>query len=125
MTKNGYDVRIKEAHIKWGTYRNTTNRTFIDGESYVKIPSDAARRFAIIRGKKYTAYFTNGMKPINIKASGNGPFEDGIQYAKQFEGVGKGACKAFTPWYASYNAKAGDIVHVEFLSPTELEFSIK
>ena len=125
MAKAGdfYIVQVLEPHVNWVTYRNPTNREPIEGESYVKIPAEYARKFDIIRDTQYTAYFSNGQPSILIKASGNGPCDDGIQYAKQFEGIGKGACKAFTPWYTSCGIKAGDHIKVEFLSPTEILFS--
>jgi len=119
-----YNVIIEEAHIDWGVYRNPTNRHIIQGESYVKIPSDKARDFEIVRGNKYTAHFVNGTTPFVIKAAGNGPRNNVVQYAKQFEGVGNGACKAFTPWYTSCSARVGDTVHVEFISPYDIQFSI-
>lgn len=126
MPKAGdaYVVEIGEAHINWGEFRNPTNRAIVYGESYVKIPSNAARKFEIYRGTTYTAHFTNGMESFLIKAAGNGPLDNGIQYAKQFEGIGPGACKAFTPWYQSCNAKVGDRVQVEFLSPKDVQFTI-
>lgn len=117
-----YVVTVKEPHIKWGTYRNPTNREPIEGESYVKIPSQYARSYNIKRGDLFTAHFASGHPPMQIKASGNGPCENGIQYAKQFEGVGAGACKAFTSWYRSCGIKAGDSVSVQFISPTEVVF---
>lgn len=117
-----YIVEVKPSHLDWGEYRNPTNRELIEGESYVKIPSDYARRFDIKRGTSYIAYFDNGMEPMNVKAAGNGPFENGVQYAKQFEGIGPGACKAFTPWYQSLRFVPGDRVEVEFLSETEVLF---
>ena len=96
-----YIVEVKPSHIDWGEFRNPTNREPIEGESYVKIPSDFARHYSTVRGSQYIAHFTNGSSSIQIKASGNGPVQDGVQYAKQFEGIGYGACKAFTPWYQS------------------------
>lgn len=117
-----YIVEIKPSHVDWGEFRNPTNRDPIPGESYVKIPSEYARRYGIVRGSEYTAHFTNGSPSIRIKASGNGPCERGIQYAKQFEGIGAGACKAFTPWYRSCGVEVGDCISVEFISPTEIEF---
>lgn len=119
-----YIVEIKPSHIDWGEYRNPTNRMPIEGESYVKIPSQYARTYNIKRGDIFIAHFTNGCPSMQIKASGNGPYEKGIQYAKQFEGVGSGACKAFTPWYQSCGAKVGDRVLVEFISSTEIVFEI-
>ncbi len=117
-----YVVTIKPSHIAWGTYRNPTNRDPIEGESYVKIPSHYARDYSIKRGDLFTAHFANGYPSMQIKASGNGPYENDIQYAKQFEGVGAGACKAFTPWYQSCSIEVGDRVLVEFISPTEVVF---
>lgn len=119
-----YTVTIKPSHIDWGDYRQPTNRNFIEGESYVKIPSSKARQYGIVRGSIYTAYFTNGHASLKIKVAGNGPFENGVQYGKQFEGIGRGACKAFTPWYKSCNAKIGDEVQVEFISSSDIQFSI-
>jgi len=122
-TRNGYTVMVKPSHLDWGEYRNPTNRDFIEGESYVKIPSDAARKFGIIRGNEYIARFANGMDSFRIKAAGNGPEDGTIQYAKQFEGIGPGACKAFTPWYQEEGISVGDEISVEFISDTEILFS--
>ena len=75
------------------------------------------------RGDLFTAHFSNGFHSMVVRAAGNGPFESGIQYAKQFHGVGRGACKALTPWYAFCKAKVGDTIRVEFLSPTDVLFT--
>lgn len=123
IRNNYYTIQVKKPHVDWGTYRNPTNREPIEGESYVKIPSSEARKFDIRRGKNYMAHFKNGMSSMPIKASGNGPFENGVQYAKQFEGVGEGACKAFTPWYRLSGIEVGDWIKVEFLSSKDIEFS--
>ncbi len=125
MPKAGdnYEVDVKPSHIDWGEYRNPTNREPIPGESYVKIPSEYARKYGIKRGDLFTAHFTNGHSSMTVKASGNGPCENGIQYAKQFEGVGPGACKAFTPWYRSCNAVPGDKIKVEFTSAEDIWFT--
>ena len=83
---------------------------------------DNARKYGIKRGDVFMARFTNGHPSMLIKASGNGPYENGVQYAKQFEGIGRGACKAFTPWYRSCNVSVGDLIKVEFLSENEVLF---
>ena len=119
-----YMVQIKPSHIDWGKYRNPTNREPIAGESYVKIPSLYARKYGLKRGDIFIAHFSNGHPDMQIKASGNGPYENGIQYAKQFEGIGIGACKAFTSWYQECGAQVGDQVRVEFLSVNEVKFTI-
>lgn len=121
---DNYIVEVLQPHIAWGEYRRTATRDMIEGESYVKIPSKYAKMYDIKRGDIFTAHFTNGCPSIPIKASGNGPFENGIQYAKQFEGIGEGACKAFTPWYDASNVKVGDQILVEFISATEIVFEI-
>ena len=120
---DSYIVEVKPSHIDWGKYRNPTNREPIDGESYVKIPSEYAKKFKIKRGDRFVARFSNGYPSMEIKASGNGPCEAGIQYAKQFEGVGAGACKAFTPWYRLCNTRVGDAISVKFISSTEILFT--
>lgn len=125
MPKAGdrYTVTIQPPHVDWGDqYRNPTNRTVIPGESYVAIPVQYARAYGIFRGTHYNAFFANGSAPIKIKAAGNGT-SDG-EYAKQFEGIGPGACKAFTPWYTACGAKIGDTVLVEFLSDTDVRFTL-
>lgn len=94
----------------------------IPGESYVAIPVEYARVYGIYRGTQYNATFTNGSAPIKIKSAGNGT-SDGV-YAKQFEGVGPGACKAFTPWYISCGARVGDKVLIEFTSATDVQFTL-
>ena len=119
-----YVTEVKPSHMDWGQYRNPTNRDPIEGESYVKIPSKYAKMYDIKRGDIFIAYFANGCPSIQIKASGNGPFENGIQYAKQFEGIGAGACKAFTPWYNTSKVKVGDQILVEFISATEIIFKV-
>lgn len=119
-----YVVEVKPSHIDWGEYRNPTNRKPIEGESYVKIPSQYARMYNIRRGDMFIAHFANGCPSMRIKASGNGPCENGIQYAKQFEGVGFGACKAFTSWYKACNVTVGSQVVVEFISSKEVLFEI-
>ena len=121
--ENGYIVDVLDPHRDWGLYRNETNRDFIEGESYVKIPSECARRFNIVRGNQYTAFFENGHPSMQIKAAGNGPVRNGVQYAKQFEGIGRGACKAFTPWYDSCDIQSGDYIEVRFLSSSEILFT--
>lgn len=120
---NNYIVEVKPSHIDWGEYRNPTNREPIEGESYVKIPSQYARQYDIKRGDRFIAHFSNGHPSMEIKASGNGPYQNGIQYAKQFEGIGIGACKAFTPWYRQCGIKVGDKILVEFISETEVVFT--
>ncbi len=120
---NSYTVTIQPSHIDWGDEpRNPTNRPIIEGESYVAIPVRYARMYDILRGSTYNASFTNGSPSIRIKAAGNGT-TDGT-YGKQFEGIGPGACKAFTPWYASCGAQVGDRVLVEFTSPTDVQFTL-
>ena len=125
MPKAGdsYIVTIQPSHIDWGDKnRNPTNRAPISGESYVAIPVRYAREYGIYRGDTYNATFANGADPIRIKAAGNGT-ADGT-YPKQFEGIGQGACKAFTPWYISCQAEVGDRVKVEFTSPDDVVFTM-
>lgn len=120
---DSYEVFIRPSHLDWGMYRNPTNRDFTPGESYIKIPARYARMYDLQRGTQYTAHFANGYPNMLVQAAGNGPYENGIQYSKQFHGVGRGACRALTPWYVACNAAVGDIVRVEFLSPTDVLFT--
>jgi hypothetical protein len=120
---DSYTVTIQPSHIDWGDEpRNPTNRPRIEGESYVAIPIEYARRYGIHRGDNFNASFTNGSPSIRIKATGN--IAAGDIYAKQFQGIGHGACKAFTPWYVSCGAQVGDRVRVEFTSPNDVRFTL-
>ncbi len=119
-----YEVEVLEPHVDWGTYRNPTNRAPIEGESYVKIASDVARNVDIKRGDRFKGYFGVAIGPgIEIKAAGNGPKRGDVQYAKQFEGDGEGACKTFTPLYRDFDINVGDRIRVEFISPFEVLFT--
>ena len=125
MPKSGdsYIVTIHPSHVDWGDKsRNPTNRSKIKDETYVAIPVEYARKYDLFRGSTYNASFTNGSPSISIKSAGNGT-SDG-EYGKQFEGIGLGACKAFTPWYTSCGAQVGDRVLVEFTSSTDVQFTI-
>lgn len=124
LKSGGYSIRVKPSYIDWGEFRNPTNRVPIPDESYVHIPADKAREYGIERGDVFWASFTNGFPSMRIKAAGNGPYVNGTQYAKQFEGIGCGACKAFTPWYQSCNVEIGDCVEVKFEMPDRVTFSI-
>jgi len=119
-----YIVEVESSHIDWGEYRNATKYKPIKGESYVKIPSKYAKLYDIRCGDMFVAHFKNNCPSIQIKASGNGPCENGIQYAKQFEGVGVRASRAFTPWYKSCDVTVGDQVAVTFLTSTDIVFEI-
>jgi len=72
----------------------------------------------------FVAHFKNNCPSIQIKASENGPCENGIQYAKRFEGVGVRARRAFTPWYQSCDVAVGDQIVVTFMSSTDVVFEI-
>lgn len=117
---NSFIVEVKQSHLDWGRYRYTHTRDRIAGEAYVKIPKAYAVAFGIHTGTTYNATFTDGHPGFRAKAAGNS--QAGDVYAKQFQGDGD--LKAFGRWYASLDAQVGDKVKVEFISPTDVRFTL-
>ena len=50
MAKAGdsYKVKLRLAHLGWGTYRKTNTRVKRKGEAYIQIPIKYARKFNIL-----------------------------------------------------------------------------
>ena len=42
---NSYTITLSLSHLKWGEYRNPTNRNIVYGEGYIPIPKSAAQQF--------------------------------------------------------------------------------
>ncbi len=41
---DGFEVVLSQSHVAWGTYRFTNSREPINGEGYIPIPLNDARR---------------------------------------------------------------------------------
>ncbi len=124
---NSYQIKLKESHIAWGTYRFTDSRPEILGEAYIPIPRHVAKKFNI-----FNSNYTGGLDILGqnifdcvsmdgsfkgtLKAQGCS--EAGDIYAKQFSI--KGNLKALGIWFYNINASVGDIIEVEWISDTDI-----
>lgn len=119
---NFYIVKLKKAHLEWGTHRYTGSRGLVYGEGYIHLPKDYAELFKVynsnysITGLGYNIFncvSADGFFSGEVKAAGCR--KAGEIYAKQFEGHGN--LKALGQWYAYCNAQVGDHVEVKWTSP--------
>ena len=118
-------VELKRSHIDWGNHRYTDTRDPIDGEGYIPIPVNYARRFGIYNSNHsntglgynlFNCISSDGYFEGVLKAAGSK--EAGDIYAKQFEGSGD--LKALGRWFSEYGARVGDQVKVQWVSPTDI-----
>lgn len=47
---DGFEVVLSQSHVAWGTYRFTNSREPINGEGYIPIPLNNARRLGLFNG---------------------------------------------------------------------------
>ena len=120
---DSYQVKLKETHLNWGTYRNPTNRDPVEGEGYIKIPREYAIRYSIYNSPEgvgsnlFTVSSRDGFLHNEVlRAQGNSGAGD--TYTKQFA-IDKDL-RRIGAWYRSQNAQVGDIVQVTWQSPTEI-----
>ena len=115
-----FNVRLKPAHLSWGTLGNSrTNGKRSPLEAYVQIPLSNARLFSIYSGTIFNGRTNDGFFNTQVRASGSAG--DNLIYAKQFQGSGN--LKLFGFWFQYINAKPGDIIQVEFTSPSDVLFT--
>jgi len=123
MAKAGdsYKVKLRLAHLGWGTYRKTNTRVKRKGEAYIQIPIKYARKFNILNSNG-----TNGEDIYGVNlfycASADGLFKGELRaqgavkansiFAKQFS-VNKDL-KAVGKWYEQLGAHEGDIIKVSW-----------
>ena len=119
-------VELKSAHCEWGTLRYTGTREIINGEGYIQIPLHEAERLLI-----YNSNF-NGVDQLGVNLfnciTTDGSFRGilkstgcktaGDVYAKQFNEYDN--LKGIGRWYANCGAKVGDLIKVQWTSPTEI-----
>lgn len=116
---NVFQVRLKPAHLRWGTLgqsRQSNPRSRL--EAYVQIPLPYARAFTILPGSVFNGRSSDGFFNATVKASGS---TGTPKRAKQFQG--NGDLKLFGRWFQHVNAQPGDIIQVEFTSPTDVVFT--
>lgn len=126
-----FTVTLGSTNIEWGTYRYTDSRPHITGECYIPIPSSHAHQYGIynsnhtggrdILGKNvFNAQSADGYFNGIVKTSGSS--QAGNIYAKNLSG--KGNLKAFNDWFNHMGVTVGTSIIVEWISPTEILFTI-
>lgn len=129
MAKAGdsYKVKLREAHLGWGVYRNTSSRIPREGEAYIQIPARFARSFNLLNtngtggrdvwGENlFRCTSADGLFSGILRAQGSS-FADSI-YAKQFS-VDKDL-RAVGEWYERIGAQAGDTIRVSWTSDEDI-----
>ena len=127
---NSYTITLSLSHLKWGEYRNPTNRNIVYGEGYIPIPKSAAQQFGIFNsnasntGFGYNRFYVSSKDGFlqNEIMLAQGCTEAGDIYAKQFSI--EGDLKRIGQWYSFRNAKPGDRVEVTWISSTDVEIEI-
>lgn len=127
---DSFIITLKETHLKWGEYRNPTNREPVVGESYIPIPKADAEEFNIYNsnysknGLGYNLFTASSVDGYlkNVKLLAQGSSKAGDVYAKQFAVCND--LKKIGEWYRYMSADVGDKVRVTFITPTEIELEI-
>ena len=130
-TGDNYTITLKEAHLRWGEYRNTSSRDTIAGEAYLPIPRNIAEDYDIVNsnatggrdtfGRNLFRFRTaDGFLAGNLKAQGCK--EAGDIFAKQFSV--QGDLKPLGTWYDHIDATPGTRIHVSWIAPDEIELSV-
>ncbi|OPA77089.1 hypothetical protein BFG05_04005 [Campylobacter pinnipediorum subsp. pinnipediorum] len=132
MPKSGdkFTVKLLNTHLKWGTYRYTSSREPIYGETYIPIPTKFAHKYNIFNSNKlgidklgvnifeYFAFVNNKLHSTGmLKASGCSTAGD--IYAKNLSGNGN--LKILSPWIYYANICVGDYIEVLFTSSTQIQ----
>jgi len=113
---------LKQAHLEWGSHRQTNTRGIRYGEGYLQIPASDAYNCEITNDKEPArsqiynfstsdGFITNG----RLKASGNQAQE---KYAKQFHGDGN--LQLLGDWFYHIDAQIGDEIEIKFISPADI-----
>ena len=129
MPKAGdsYIVTLRENHLAWGTYRYTTTRSPRSGEAYLPIPIEYARKYNVFNSNYtggrdivgeniFRCRSADGYLDVLFKAQG--AVDKGVVFAKQFSV--KDNLKTLGNWYQYVNARPGDRIKVQWISPTEM-----
>ena len=129
MAKAGdsYKVKLREAHLGWGTYRETESRAKREGEAYIQIPAKYARKYNLQNSNGTDGKDVLGVNLFNCK-SADGQFSGVLRaqgasradsiVAKQFS-ADKDP-RALGDWYKQIGAQAGDTISVTWESETDI-----
>ncbi|WP_017687641.1 hypothetical protein [Paenibacillus sp. PAMC 26794] len=115
-----FKVTLKAAHLRWGTLGNSRKSNKRSKyEAYVQIPLSQARVCTISTGTIFNGTTSDGFFSTQVRASGSAG--DNLEFAKQFQGSGN--LKLFGYWFQHINAKPGDIIQVDFITPKDVLFT--
>lgn len=114
-----YRVKIKDAHLNWGTHRHTKTRKQRGNESYIKIPSTDAYRIGITAGSTFNCVSVEGTLNTTLLASGK---QHDPLFAKQFES--QGDLTILGNWLHNVcRASIGDKLDVHWITSTDIELT--
>ena len=129
MAKAGdsYKVKLRNAHLGWGTYRETESRAKREGEAYIQIPANYARKYNLQNSNGTDGKDVLGVNLFRCK-SADGLFSGVLRaqgsskadsiVAKQFS-VDKDL-RALGDWYRQIGAQAGDTIRVTWTSESDI-----
>ena len=124
MPKKGdqFITQLQRAHLQWGSHRHTNTRGIVYGEGYLQISSKNAYRLKITNNSNNSQrseydFSTSDNFIINGKLLASGS-QYKREFAKQFQGLGD--LKLIGSWFNHINAKSGDQIQVDFITPTEI-----
>ena len=124
---NSYTVKLRKAHLGWGTYRETESRAKREDEAYIQIPIKYARKFNLLNSNGTGNKDVLGKNLFNCKSKdglfsgvlkAQGSSRAGAEYAKQFSA--NNDLKALGKWYNSIEAQVDDTIKVEWTSDTDI-----
>lgn len=127
---DSYIVPVTASQAEWGEYRNPTNRDPVEGEGYIAIPLEYARRYNIFNSNntqtglgfnEFIATSRDGFINGEILLA-QGCVRAGDPYAKNFSV--KKNLKRIGGWLAYNNVTTGNRIRVTFTSPTEVLLEI-
>ena len=129
MAKAGdsYKVKLRKAHLGWGTYRETESRAKREGEAYIQIPIKYARKYSLFNSNGTGGKDVLGKNLFNCKSKdglfsgvlkAQGASRAGAEYAKQFSV--NNDLKAIGNWYIRINANVDDTIKVTWTSDTDI-----
>lgn len=121
-TGDSFITTLKQAHLQWGSHRHSNSRGIVYGEGYLQIPASIARNLNITNSNSknnniYNCTTSDGyLNNVSIKATGCS--SAGNIYAKQFHGSGN--LQLLGGWFNHINAKIGDKIKIDFISPIDI-----
>ena len=130
-TGDSYKAKLREAHLGWGTYRETDSRAKREGEAYIQIPAKYARKYSLQNSNGTDGKDVFGVNLFRCK-SADGLFSGVLRaqgaskadsvIAKQFSADKD--LRALGDWYRQIGAQVGDTIKVTWDSDTDITIEI-